>query len=312
MIEEQSTNDLHQKVHELILHNNTDETILKFKQIEDKELSKKYDAYFIETSSNKYVLKKSEYEANIYEMLLNDEDIAVPKYYGKTKILDNSTWFLLEYIDGKVFINEDLENYCNAAYELAVLHSKFMGLSINKKEYSFVNDSDEKISVKLNKIIEKHMKYELNWSKGTLRILEYAIKRLNKRPRTLIENDLLPINIMISDKQIKIIDWGNAAVGIYTQDIGRLLSDFKDEKGTYWVNNKWEQDILKVYFEGIKKNSLLELLMDEFMMDFNCSRLLNYAGIVFAHILNNWDASDWYKLNFKGMVNAISKIEKYI
>lgn len=55
MIEEQSTNDLHQKVHELFLHNNADETILKFKQIEDKELSKKYDAYFIEISSNKYV-----------------------------------------------------------------------------------------------------------------------------------------------------------------------------------------------------------------------------------------------------------------
>jgi len=57
----------------------------------------------------------------------------VPKYYGKIKDLDDNIWFLLEYIDGKVFSDESLENYCNVATELAVIHSKFLNIKIEKQ-----------------------------------------------------------------------------------------------------------------------------------------------------------------------------------
>ncbi len=57
----------------------------------------------------------------------------MPKYYGKIKDLDDNIWFLLEYIDGKVFSDESLENYCNVATELAVIHSKFLNIKIEKQ-----------------------------------------------------------------------------------------------------------------------------------------------------------------------------------
>ncbi len=115
---------------------------------------------------------------------------------------------------------------------------------------------------------------------------------------------------MLKDEKVIFIDWEFAAIGSYTQDIGRLLSDFKDKNVELWVKREWEQDILDSYFDAINNESILGLSRDEFLLDYKCSRLLNYAGIVFAHVLNNWDITDWYKLNFKNMVDSINMLDK--
>lgn len=314
MSEEHSIEDFKVIAKRLISNNHASEYIIEFKMLEDKELNKKYDVYYIRTDKNKYILKKSKlgYEANIYETLFNNKNIAVPKYYGKVEDLDSNVWFLLEYIDGKVFTNESLENYCNAATELALMHSIFLNVPIDKQEYLFVRNENEVIINNVNKIIEKHINDEFNWTKDILQALKSIADRLKKRPKTIIQNDLLPMNIMIKDGKIKFIDWELAAVGCYTQDLGRLLSDFRDNSGANWVKSEWEQTILNSYFTAICKNGLPGLSRDEFLLDYQCSRLLNYASIVFAHILNNWEITDWYKLNFKGMVDIITKLEKVI
>jgi thiamine kinase-like enzyme len=312
MSRKHSIEDLKDIAKKLISNNHSSEYIIEFKRLEEKELNKKYDVYYIRTDKNKYILKKSQlgYEADIYETFFNDTDIAVPKYYGKVKDLDNNVWFLLEYIDGKAFSNESLESYCTAATELALMHSSFLNIKFDKHEYLFVRNENEVLINNINKIIEKHTNYELNWTKDILEALKSIADRLGKRPKTILENDLLPMNIMIKDEKIKFIDWEFAAIGCYTLDIGRLLSDFRDSNGVNWVKSEWEQDILNAYFTAICKNGLPGLSREEFLLDYQCSRLINYARIVFAHILNNWEITDWYRLNFKSMVDIINKLEK--
>lgn len=92
----------------IISNNCLNEQITEFQLIEDKDLNKKYDVYYVITNNDKYILKKSKcgYEAKIYETLFNKIDVAVPKYYGKTTDLESNTWFLLEYISGDSLLNE--------------------------------------------------------------------------------------------------------------------------------------------------------------------------------------------------------------
>lgn len=296
----------------IISNNCLNEQITKFQLIEDKDLNKKYDVYYVITNNDKYIFKKSKcgYEAKIYETLFNKIDVAVPKYYGKTTDLESNTWFLLEYISGDSFLNESLENYCNVATQLAIIHSKFINIVNISEKYEFLRNKNENIINKINGVIERNKNYKAHLSDDILNGLKYIANRLSKSPNTIIQNDLLPINIISNHGKPFVIDWEVSAIGCYADDIGRLLGDFKNDAGEKWVSSEWENAILKSYFSTLSRTSVINLSMDEFLLDYQCSKVLNYAEIVFAHILNDWDFTDWYKLNFEAMVNGLNEILK--
>ncbi len=177
-------------------------------------------------------------------------------------------------------------------------------------EYKFLRNSNKRIEDKLLKICVMNTLERYNISNDVLKRLGSIIKIISNRPLTLIQNDLLPINIIKEKEKIKIIDWEHGAIGCYTTDIGRLLGDFQNDKGNYWVNNEWEEEILKVYYMEISKNDDFMVTYKEFLFDYECSKLINYVGIIFAFVINGWEVTDWYKLNYEKMICQLEYLKK--
>lgn len=296
--------------HKLILQHNIGEDIKQFLQFEDKEFNKKYDVYYINTEKGKYIFKNCGlgHEGIIYELFSKYKVNCVPIYYGKIKDLNNNIWILLEYINGDTLTDKKLEDYSSAASELGELHSKFLN---TEKELDIKSNIQKRID-RADRIIEKHNNGEIDWDEEIIRNLKFTAHRFENRPKTIIQDDLLPINIMTEQGKIKFIDWEYACIGCYSEDIGRLLGDFRNSRGKHWVNNQWEEQILRCYYKSICNNGLENLTWDEFMLDFQCSKLWNYADIVYSHIINDWECGEWYELNYKNMMFIAKNIKKIL
>jgi len=147
-----------------------------------------------------------------------------------------------------------------------------------------------------------------------IKAIEIISDRLKTRPQTIIHNDLLPINIVSENRcntdVLKIIDWGNAALGCYAHDLGRLVGDLKPHNGSfdYWVNKNWHKEILKTYYETINSFNGINLIWGNLLFDFKCAKLCNYAGIVMAHIKNDWSLSSWYEINLESVIDLSNEI----
>jgi len=284
--------------------------IIKITQQKDKDLNKEYDVYVIETENKNYVIKKtnSNYEARINELLSNNKDFCVPLYLGNMQDDKENIWILMEYIRGNTINNEGLNTYCKLASELGRIHREFVKIEDSNYDYKFIRNSNKRIEDKFFKIEQMniHKKYKI--TDEILKKIHYIIKKMNKRPQTLIHNDMLPINVMKDGDNLKIIDWEHGAIGMYTSDIGRLLGDCKNDKGEKWVNQQWEGYILKAYYMEISKSNNFTSTYKEFLNDYECSKLINFVGIVFAFVINKWEVTNWYKLNYEKMLCQLKSI----
>lgn len=74
------------------------------------------------------------------------------------------------------------------------------------------------------------------------------------------------------------------------------------------LNKEYEINILDAYYIEVSNNDFYKINRDEFEIDVQCSKIMNYAGIVLAHIVNGWDNTEWYKLNLKNMIKGVKEI----
>lgn len=279
-------------------------------RIIDTELNKEYDVYLINIDDKKYTIKENYngYESNIYENLLSNKSIQVHEYYGKFVDSNNKENIVIEYIKGNIFNNENLDSYLELAKELANIHKVFFNNNHINSNSAFLKNMNLR---NLELIKEAQRSKELgkyNITEDILNKLKGIVKYMMSRPQTLIHRDLLPINIMKSNSGVKIIDWESAAIGCYTQDIGRLLYDFRNSNGEYWVKKEYEGSILDIYYIEVSNNDFYTINRDEFEIDVQCSKIMNYAGIGLAHIVNGWDKTEWYRLNLENMIKGLEEV----
>lgn len=279
-------------------------------RMKDTELNKEYDVYLIDINDEKYIIKENYngYESNIYENLLSDKLIEVPKYYGKFIDSNSKEYIVIEYINGNTLNSECLDSYLELAKELAKIHKMFFKNNYVNSNPTFLKNMNLR---NLELIKEAQSSKELekyNMTDDILSKVESIANYMMSRPQALIHRDLLPINIMKSNNGVKIIDWESASIGCYAQDIGRLLYDFRNNNGEYWVKKEYGANILDTYYIEVSNNDFYTINRDEFEIDVQCSKIMNYAGIVLAHIVNGWDSTEWYKLNLENMIKGVKDI----
>ncbi len=135
-------------------------------------------------------------------------------------------------------------------------------------------------------------------------------KILSDSRTTFTHGDLIPLNFVVScDDDVKIIDWETGRNGPYILDLGRLLGDFN--KKTPWVNELWENVIIKMYYDSINQE-IFKLTYERFLLEYECAKLNNYLGIISAHKTKNWDRTKWYKLNLDQLIKSIGKLESLL
>jgi len=281
-------------------YNNVNDII----QIVDLELDKQYESFVFNSSEGKFVIKKvcSDYELEMYKILNNRGIKSIPQTYKIVLDKDNRFWLITTFLDGCLCINKDIITYLEIVKELAYIHNKFLNDNAFEQDHKFIRNQTKNFQEKYDKV--KNMKvgdkYMLN--QKILNNIDLIIKRIERGPKTLLHNDFLPINVIKVNGTVNIIDWEVSSIGFYAIDLGRLLGDYKNISGAHWVKPEWESKIIKKYYSELYKYGKYNKTFQRFLTDYDLSKKINYIGIVLAHIINNWEVSDWYLLNYNAIL----------
>ncbi len=181
-------------------------------------------------------------ETRIYEELLGDDDLPVPKYYG-------SNWnettkrreIFLEYIDDWNLKYHDLEYWFIAARRLAQFHAYFATRAEKLLACDFLlrfdtcylyEWADRALSVLRDQSAE--LAAELARAVGSY---DRVSEVLTRQPLTLVHNDLAPKNVLAdrssNPARICFVDWEMAGVGCGLMDLVDLkygLDPVNDQK----------------------------------------------------------------------------------
>jgi aminoglycoside phosphotransferase (APT) family kinase protein len=179
-------------------------------------------------------------EVRIYEALLRDEGLPVPKYYGSRRNAATRRLELyLEYIDDWPLKYHGLEHWATAAQRLAEFHSHFAARADALRNCDFLLRLDEG--------------YFAAWARRARAVLadqspqlaaqldsiitgyDAACQLLAAQPVTLVHNDLAPKNV-IADRshvpaRICLIDWEMAGVGCGLLDLVHLKYGLDRQRG---------------------------------------------------------------------------------
>ena len=202
-----------------------------------------------------------------------------------TKAAEKGHWLLMPYYQGR---QHDLSDYLSLAESLSDLHGHFKGKTVKKSWYKYSEHE-------LDSLID------LNCHELT--ILKDVIKGLDKIQKTLLHGDMIPLNLIASDK-LYIIDWEHGQSGPYILDISRLLGDYNIDKA--WVDKAYHDEIRDTYYQNITKK--ITLKRRDFDYHFLCGLAYNYLGIVEVHYCNKLDKGSWFDLNLKLLKEVLERI----
>ena len=268
------------------------------KQFYSEEYEREYDVFVIQSNKIKIVLKKAidQNEINSYKLLEFYEKSIVPKIYFIEKE-EGNIWIAMEYIDEKKS-PLDKSSVELLVKKLANFHS-FYG--INDQGLSNIKKWKKREDEEIDKLMDDDITLQY------IETIKKSQKILSNTKITFTHGDLIPLNVVVSNNDdVKLIDWETGRKGPYILDLGRLLGDFN--KTTTWINESWEKDIIKTYYDSINQE-IFKLTYERFLLDYECAKLDNYLRIVCAHKTRNWDRTKWYELNLNQLIKSVGKLE---
>ncbi len=189
-------------------------------QFYDTAMEKSYDVYLVDTQTEKFVMKSGEKELNQYRRYFSSGDFPVPQIWPKTVSRDEHTWFLMEYLPGSDLRGADCDRVLESVEALAKLHSRFWIEQPTPQQ-------EDRYSGYYRRFIPRFLE-----APALQNALETLIARMNICPRTLIHDDLLPINVQLTEHGVRFMDWQYCGIYPYFMDICRLLVHEAGEIGS--------------------------------------------------------------------------------
>jgi hypothetical protein len=179
-------------------------------------------------------------EVRVYETLLRDDDLPVPKYYGSRRNAATGRLELyLEYIDAWPLKYHGLEHWATAAHRLAQFHSHFgdRAQAIRSCDFLLRLDGDyfaiwaqralAALAGQSGELAEQ--------LKGVITGYSAACELLAAQPITLVHNDLAPKNVLAdrshTPARICLIDWEMAGAGCGLLDLVHLKYGLDSQQG---------------------------------------------------------------------------------
>lgn len=270
--------------------------IKTIQRFEDSQFEKKYDVYLVEThSSVKGVLKKISLNEYVINNILKDNlsDPILPVIYELIQSKDGY-WLFSEYIEGDDLRVLKPEHVEKLSASLAKICSYFY---LNKKLLTSLTPTvDEQLQsmYTLLKKLAKNSDISLAYS--------LYIKRFIDMPLTLAHDDLLPMNAISNENDLKIIDWEYGRINTYVADITRFCCFYYADKKIFekglgffgqeqLINQLKEQFYLNLDSELKKIISWEQFKLDYELESFNQNILnLSYLENINPETLtSDWD-----------------------
>lgn len=227
--------------------------------LKNAEDGSEYDVWKILIDNNSFVLKKAkEYELEVYSVFLNGIDYGVPHFYNSVRI-DDSEYFIMEYIKGVDLCKCNRENLKKALDSLIYLQDRFWGnTDLQDAGYSY----------------EKSMRSCIDRGKYLNDVelqSEYAhfLHLYSTLPRTLCHDDLLPFNLLISNKGAVIIDWEFAGILPYLSSLARLIAHgTNDISDLFYMTDSDKVFAAEYYYDNLAKRRGIDRYEYERALDY--------------------------------------------
>lgn len=275
-------------------------TTYSMQRFHSEAFNRDCNVFVLESQNSSVVLKKTNdiNEVHSYRLLSKMKDKNIPNIYFIEK--DNqSHWIAMEHlkVHGDGWTKENIEDL---VIRLAKIHTWLM------KEDELVEGFRKwkhKSKDALNELMDSDIREE------HIEVILKSYEILMNSHQTFVHGDMIPLNMIVTEEGVRIIDWEYGHVGPYIQDIGRLLGDYNVDRP--WVNSDWETDLLKLYYQTLLEGDL-DLTYDQMFLAYQCARLENYFDIVSSFKIRKWKRTEWYDLNLKEMMNSIKVISQLL
>ena len=287
----QLSNFLRDKVNSIIGENYCE------KRFHSQEYDRDYHVFLLSSDSKALVLKKTDsiHEVNAYKMLMANKDTHTPSIYFIEKEND-FYWIAQAYLES-----------CQVGWHKEHIEDLVVRLGKIHAFYNQANDAFNAFKKWQNPSKESLITLlDADLNMDHLNIIFKSYDILNKSYKTFIHGDMIPLNMIVTEEGVKIIDWEHSCIGPYILDLGRLLADYNINHP--WINPEWEGDLLRAYYKAINDSGLI-ISYDQMFLEYQCARLNNYFGIVRAFKSHQWQRSAWYDLNLGKMLETIKKVE---
>lgn len=211
--------------------------ITPFKSAED---GAEYEVWLVTSEKAKYVLKKAKNrELQVYSTFFSDNLSGVPRFYGSV-CEDGTDYFLMEYVCGDDMRRCDRASLIKALDALISLQDKFWGYTAD----GFFSDS---LKNRINR--GKYLGDAL-----LERVYADFLVSFESVPKTLCHDDLLPFNVLVSEKGATIIDWETAGILPYPVSLARLIAHTEEnEKAFFYMRDEDKAFAIDYYFENLVK-----------------------------------------------------------
>lgn len=186
--------------------------VLDVLQFQDTVLEKVYAVYRIETPGGRWVMKPGRREWEVYRTYFAGRQMPVPRLLPCTVEDGADCWFLMEYLEGPDLCWAAPETMEQAAEALVSLETAFWQIPAEKEHI-------QRLCGFFRRVGQRFSQYP-----KLQRELETLALRMENSPRTLIHDDLLPINVLCTQTGIRFVDWDYAASAPYMMDVCRLFA----------------------------------------------------------------------------------------
>lgn len=197
-----------------------------------------------------------EYEAKIYEYILDKAPLSKIKYFGQCRLAGNNDILLvMEYLgkDLRMVYSEDPDVLIKAAAWIGKFHNIYQN---NSSDFVKVYDRNYYIfwSERFRNSIKTHHD-NLPWLMSLANYYDENIERLITCDQTIIHGEYYPKNILLKEGKIYPVDWESAALAAGEIDLASLIEgwDIENAKAAKeaYKKSRWPNGIINnVDFEN--------------------------------------------------------------
>lgn len=247
---------------------------------QDEAIEKNYNVYLVNTGTAQYVMKSGRREFENYRLWFDQGSYPVPHILPQSILHDDQLWFLMEYLPGQDLRGACEDTVLKSAAQLAELHSRFWNQTPPPIEH-------DRYSGYYRRFIPRFP--EVPQLQDTLRLL---ISRMACCPRTLIHDDLLPINVQVSDRGIYFLDWHYCGMYPYFMDICRLLVHEAGELGSSF-SPEVRAAAFQKYYDTLIASGCTDLSMETFRNDIRLGTIAELVSCLQQEDRTQWADHLW-------------------
>ncbi len=211
--------------------------VTPFKSAED---GAEYEVWLVNVGNEKYVLKKAKNrEIQVYSTFFSDCVSGAPRFYGSVSA-DGTEYFLMEYVSGEDMLKCDRASITKVLDALISLQDKFWGCS---EDNFFARSLESRINR------GKYLGDPCLEKAYADFLAEYKFV-----PRTLCHDDLLPFNVLVSERGATIIDWEIAGILPYPVSLARLIAHAEEKDDAFfYMRDEDKAYAIDYYYNNLVK-----------------------------------------------------------